>query len=314
MKIKRKPVIAGIDQNKNNIMAKTFKQLKALRQAKKQYKFDKRREKERNKNRTRKYSICLIFASCGVICSILCLTILFPRYADFKYQTSMNRLKLPDITEPCNVNIEILYFNNRPEKIKITNDNIPAHDINIIDDYSEKKVIINLDTNILSDKYELTVLPADNFELKYRISKQPSRKYIIYDINQFRDEKNNLWLDFVASFRHIPDNIYCIIKVRGPKYTRYLYEYEINQHDRYRLNLSELAEKQNIDLDKCTEFEITFSVKNNIDADGNELIIPSVYQTFDRYSWPVYNPDEYHDFNNSDTFNYLLNKQLIKDR
>ena len=279
------------------------KQRKLIRQAKKEQRFNIRREKERNKNRARKYTICFMFLGFGLTVSIICLMILFPLYADFKYQTSINYLEIPDVIEPCYVKIEITYQSERPEKIQITNDKIPVTNIDIIDDFANKKLTLGFDTDILSDKYVLAILPEDNFELKYKITKEPSYKYIIYDKMLYRDDKDNLWLDFITSFRRVPSEMRCVIQGRGPKYTPIIFETSVKQNKRYCLNLTELAKQQKIDLSKCNELTLSIS----IDKSSTDLFVPSIYENITLEQWPAYNATEYHSFSLDDTQHYIRN-------
>ena len=276
---------------------------KLLRQAKKQRRFEAKREKYRNKNRLPKYIICFAFAGIGLANAAICLTILFQYYADFKYQTSLSYLDLPAVSEPCYIKVEIVYQHNPPENIKLTNgtNNIPTSELEITNDTSTKTMTIGLDTDVKSNEYRLTVQPGDNFELKYRTAVEPSYKYLICGAQPYTSQTGDLWVDLTTSFRRLPKHVQCIIKGRGQQYAPIVFEAAIPQNVRYSLNLSEIARQKGFKLDKCDALRVNF----RINVEDTELEVPSVDVELILAEWPTYNSSEQHQYSMNNTNAYL---------
>lgn len=277
-----------------------LKQRKLLRLAEKQRKFEARREKEKNKNRLRKYVICGIFASLNLIAAAFCLSCLMPMYADYKYQTTKNTLLLPEITEPCLVEVQINYQGERPSDIKITENNMTVPNLVIEEFPDEKYVILSFDTRHLSDKYYLTLKPQDNLNLTYDIRKLPSRRHIVYDTEFYTDAQKDLWVQFSSAYPRLDDPTNVVIKFIGKKHP-YIYDFNTLQHEIYNINVFELARIQGLDPSEYKAVEVIIGILK----DKTKEIVPSVSSTIFLDKLPEYDTEHHHDFKLDQTLDYI---------
>lgn len=274
---------------------------KKLRLARKRLRFERKREKIAARNRAPKYIFCLACAAAGLVSFAFWLSVTMQLYAGYKYQTGASRLRVPTLSGPKYIRIEIGYQGHEPEKIMLSNggSEIYAGDLDVSRDGSGKKIVVGYDAAEASDGYELVIWPGDNLELEYRITLEPSYRYMKYKLDLYSDDEGDLWLDAACSFERLPGNIAFSVRGRGAG-TFSVIEIDMPQDVLYELNVSEIARRKNIDLGKCAALSISFAPG---DA-GSGLAVQRENIEIAPGEWPGYDPGSGRSYSLSDTDRY----------
>lgn len=286
-------------------MKLTRQERKQLRLAKKKRKFDKKREKLAAKNRAPKYIFCFACAGFGLVSFAICLSMIIQIYASYKYQTSVSKLKLPFMTGPCNINILIEYQGRAPDEITLTDlsTNEEIQDLIITNDIIDKQLNIKYDTNEININYELAVWPADNYELKYTINREPSDKYMRFDADFYTDNKNDLWFNIACAFEKYPEDLDFSITARTQNHGDIIIADKISQNIKHEINLSELARRKGIKINQTSEFRIAVSVPDDFNNNTTEPVKREINISYT--DWPAYDPSSNHIYSLYDTNKYL---------
>lgn len=289
-----------------------LRDMAAAHRLRKRQSLEKARLRYGESNRTAKYAACAIIAAASFAASAICVSVLMQLYAAYKYETALNTLSLPEIEKPCYILIDIEYQDSPPRNVKLARENlvIPSEKLDISDDPAKKILTIGFDTDRPSDGYELRIEPADNLELEYKISLEPSYKYIISSAEAYGDPHGDMWLNLNCSFARQPGELRCVINSRGNTYGCLLAELSLPQDEDIPVNISGLMRQAQADESRLSQIYITFSAKNNEDgAEGEGWLAESAAHTIDLAAWPAYDPEGGYSYDSAEIKKYIIEKE-----
>ena len=281
------------------------------------------------KKRHRRVNAFLIaLLCCAIIFLIHCILQFMPLYGVWQYETRLNHLTLPTITEPTFVNIELKYMNKPPTDIEITVDGKSLIEYVIETDEINKTINVTYDSNELNANYELTLMPHDNYEITYSITTEPSMLYMISKIEPYTAANGDRWVAITGSYDQLPDApISVFASLEGKTGERYgyrptVYDLSIPTGKTIYLNISEIIRAKKIIDTDLRDFEVNLGVRISYEENPELLTRLAQYKRMkeprdgveyyvhDSFSmrwsdWPEYNEAEDKCYDMTDTMTYI---------
>lgn len=268
------------------------------------------------RRRRRVTGICLSLAAAAVAAGIWSASVIMPFYGRWEYEHRRESHDLVGLEKPSYVIATIMYEHDPPTDIMLE-DYGSGHrlrDMSVRDDPDAKTVTVACDVgpDNVPGNYSISLIPADNYELKYSVDVQPSYRYMDGDIQFTRDAGGNLWIRVTASYSRCTDErgLRVLVHLNGQSYAPVGYDGFIPQIEGQdpvpiEINLSETALWRKHDLSKVTNVEVTVTGEYWV-PDGSEMKPVNFKKAMSLREWPLY--DESQDlfaFDMSDTLHYL---------
>lgn len=256
--------------------------------------------KQKKKNAIK---LCLM-----VMLVILCITTycgykIMPFFGEFLYETKINHLALPELTEPSIVNVRISYLGAAPKNIKVSHDGTEIsfmHDLEIVQHDADKKIDITFDTNELG-KYELSLIPQDNYELRFETTVNPSPHYLVGEVVPYRAKNGDYWAMITATYNIKDSQLKLSIWGDGSRYRPTICDIRFKSGQTMYINISELMRALSVKTEEMSGVNIIVNESTN-------TIKKNINETCRFSDWCDYDKsfDELYSFNMKDTNQYLL--------
>lgn len=262
----------------------------------------------------------------ALITIVFCMLKIMPMYATWQYGNKTMALELPVIYEPTLVTIELSYGNTPPSDIKIRLDNKSI--VKCVQELDEKNKILKVsyDTNNFGQTHTLTLTPQDNYEMTYKIIKEPSISYVSNSIKQYIDQNNDYWLAIYGKYDTIDNaNVKLIVQATskqadGKESKPMIYDLGIEYGKTTYINVSEVLRVKKIDPETITNININMGI--NISRTEYPELYDRIlkyqdknsdnmtYYSYTNYDltwidWPNYNPAEKNVYDLTQTVKYL---------
>lgn len=281
---------------------------------------------KRRRRRNLAAALCVLAVAIGV--GAVAVSRIMPLYGQWEYENRRESHTICKLDGPAFLSIEIHYEGQAPGDLRLTSmdgDRI-LQEVRSSDDPEEKMLTVTCDVppENASGACTLSLVTADNYELKYLADVQPSYKYVDGRISFYKDGNGDMWLRAEGEYGRCSsaNGMRLNVVLKGSSYAPTLYDgwIPLDPPDRdgngsqraagaITVNLSELALWKRAELGKATSVEAVLQA-DYVNPYTGDPAIASMKAGALLSEYPEYDPDAGLEFDMAETLDYLRKLNL----